>query len=97
MAVYEANSIKHATTVAGVVDEITLHNDYSSFEVINRGTDDLYFRSDGSDPVVGGDDCEIVPGGASVLILSPGRKRIRVKVVSVGATPYSIAGRPITG
>ena len=37
----------------------------TELRVVNLGTDPLYFRWDGQDPAIAGDDCLVCPGGSA--------------------------------
>jgi hypothetical protein len=92
MANYSANIAKHATLVAATVDMVTLAQDAQQVEVINRGTVDIYFRVDGTAPAVGGDDCEVLPAGASLIVPTPNSTTV-VELISSGTPPYSVVVR----
>ena len=92
MATYTANRAKHATLGAGTADTVTLAQDVQSVEVINRGTDAIYCRVDETAPTVGGDDCEVIPAGASLIIDTPSSTTV-IKLISTSATAYSVVAR----
>lgn len=100
MATYTVNTAKHATLTANVVDTVTTARTNSGelmvreqLEVTNRGATEIYFRIDGANPTVGGDDCFIVLPGGSLRVdrVTEGSASPVVKLVSSAATPYSIA------
>lgn len=87
MASYSAVNAKHATLAADTVDTVTLTGgDPEAVEILNRGTDPLYFTVNGPAPTVEGDDTIAVAGGQSVVW--PGGSSIRL--ISASATAYSV-------
>lgn len=48
------------STVANTVTTVIFNNWNSTVEVINRGTADMWFRTDKIDPTIAGDDCHFV-------------------------------------
>ena len=92
MANYSARLAKHATTGINVSDTITLIQDAMSVEVVNRSTNELYVRTDGAIPTVAGDDCEVLPSGASLLLPTPQSTTV-VSVISAAASNYSVVVR----
>lgn len=94
MATYTVNTAKHATLTANVVDTVTTSTPRfgQEIEVTNRGATEIYFRSDGATPTVGGDDCMVVlPGGAlKVDRVSDDHTPTTVKLISSAAVAYSV-------
>lgn len=87
--------IRHGTLVANVVTTVTLTaagDTVDNVEVVNRtGTAEIYFRVDGTDPTVAGNDCEMLPatvGGLEVGV--PGSFAGVVKLISTGGQAYSV-------
>lgn len=66
-----ATHISSGTTVATVVSTITFTNWYHNIEVVNRSTGDMWFRADGVDPTIAGDDCFFVAAQSSLDVLNP--------------------------
>lgn len=91
MAAITAQFTAHATLVASTVDTVTL-NDQPWVEVLNRGTDPIYFRLDGTNPTVAGNETHVATAGSSVVMKAPGRGALVVKLISAGATAYSVRG-----
>jgi hypothetical protein len=91
MANYNVGHAKHVTAAAGVADTLTFTTDPHSFEVINRGTGTLWFNKWGV-ATAEGDDCEVVPAGAS-LIVSSKEKATTLSVLVEGGGQYSVVTR----
>ena len=97
MASYTVARAKHATLTAATVETITFSVDVVSVEVVNRdGTAEIYFTIDGTTPVAGADDTEVVPAavGAAQKLGSPGSRWVTdtVKLISTGTPKYSVVG-----
>ena len=95
MASYTVTTSKHATLTANSTDTVTLGTASASVtprvEVLNRGSDPIYFTTDGTTPAVAGDNTRVVlPGGGLVVDLSPGAAST-VKLIAVSAVPYSVS------
>lgn len=83
---------KHGTLVAATVATVTLTPNAKFVEVVNRGSDDIYFRLDGTDPTVAGDDTYVVPGGGFTRVRNNDRDgSVSVKLISSGTPAYSVA------
>ena len=92
MASYSVARSKHATLAAATVDSVTLTANYSSVEVMNRGTaGDVYFTVDGSTPVSGADDTFVVVPGGSLAVASSSSSDV-VKLISSGTPAYTVTG-----
>ena len=55
-------------TADGTMKTHDFGNDFSAqgeLRVVNLGTDPLYFRWDGNDAAIAGDDCLVCPGGSA--------------------------------
>ncbi len=91
MANYNVSHAKHATAVAGTADTLTFTTDPRSFEVINRSGGTLWFNKWGT-ATVEGDNCEVVPPGAS-LVVSSNEKKTTVSVLVEGGGKYSVVAR----
>jgi hypothetical protein len=88
MASYSVQTAKHATTSASTVDTITFSSSGTGLRVRNRdSTDVLYFRFDGNDPTVAGDDSYFVGTGES---LSIDNRVSELRVISSGTCDYSV-------
>src|SRR5438105_7200776 len=100
MASYSAAVAVHKTTGVATVDTVTLTDNGSPIEVINRGTvDPLHGRAgltpanSVTDPTVGGDDTFVVPPGGVRTIKIPGASTgtdYVVKLIAASATAYSV-------
>ena len=91
MATHSAATAVHATLVATVVDTVTITSQSSELVIYNRSSlSDLYFRVDGTNPQIAGDDSHIVPINSNRRIGPPDPINIQVKLISVGTPPYSV-------
>jgi hypothetical protein len=78
---------KHATLTAATVDVVMFQQGTpTEIEVYNRGSADIYFRTDGTAPTVAGDDCYVVSAGQSLVIDGAAA----VQLISASATAYSV-------
>lgn len=92
MTSYTVSTAKHATLAAGVVDTVTLGQDFNNVEVANHGAAAIYFTTEGATPTVAGDNTyQVAPGGALVVQPASGGNTV-VKLISSGATAYSVTG-----
>lgn len=85
--------IKHGTLTANQVAEVTLNDAVGSIEVMVVGNPHpIYFRVDGTDPTVKGDNCEVIPAavGAALAVDTP--TQVRLKMISTGAVDYCVRG-----
>jgi hypothetical protein len=87
--------IRHGTLTAATVATVTLTTTGDSIEtveVLNRsGGAEIYFRTDGTAPTVGGDDCEVLPasiGGVEVSVAP--QESLTVKLISSAAEDYTV-------
>lgn len=73
---------------------MSLDEPYELVEVLNRnGAGEIYFRLDGTDPVIGGDDSQVVPaviGATEVggIVTQP----TTVLLISAAACDYTVSG-----
>jgi hypothetical protein len=63
--------VTSGTLVATTVADVTFATFYRWVKVTNRGTVDIFVRLDKVNPTVGGDDCDVVPAGTSVVFSNP--------------------------
>lgn len=86
--------IVHGTLTADEVTTVTLTDlEYDQLEVMNvDGAAAIYFRVDGEDPEVDGDDCEVVPATISVLRVPTPAVDNEVRLISSGTPKYSVRG-----
>ena len=84
--------IQHGTLVAATVATVTLDSDHSNVEILNRGTDEIFFTVDGAAPTVDGNDVEIVPGGSALQVAAPKKGATVVRLISTGTPKYSVRG-----
>lgn len=83
---------RHGTLTANVVTTVTVAKAVSTIEVVNvNGAGSIYFTVNGTNPTVGGDDCEIVAAGtgAAFLVDAPNNP-VSVKLISAEATEYTV-------
>lgn len=94
MATLNATRVAHGTLTANTVDVVTLTGGaQANVEVLNRSaTADIYFRTDGTVPTVGGTDCDIVPAGGAVKLSVPVATATVIKLISSAAAAYSTTG-----
>jgi hypothetical protein len=92
MATYNVTRAKHATLTASTVDQVNLAGYPEVIRVTNRGSSDIYYRFDGTDPTVAGDDCYLVRAGGSVVVGKRAASNASVELISAGAPDYSVEG-----
>lgn len=79
----------HATLTAATVDTVTMSGGAKKrAELVNQGTDAIYFRTDGTDPVTAADENEVLLGGERLSISLPESGEVRV--ISAGTPTYSV-------
>lgn len=85
--------IKHGTLVADTVATVSLTGSHSAIEIMNvNGAAAIYFRTDGEDPEVAGDDCEVIPAAmGAAMAVDPG-DTASVKMISAGTPMYCVRG-----
>lgn len=91
--------VRHLTLTANTVSTVTLTDNSSAVEIMNRnGLDEVFVSMDGSatpaNPTVAGNDFDIVPAaiGASLILRRPGTAAIVVKLISTLATTVTVRG-----
>lgn len=65
-----ANHILSGSTVGGTVSTITLPW-YTSIEIVNRSSGDMWARVDNVDPTIAGDDCHFVAPQGFIQVRNP--------------------------
>jgi hypothetical protein len=79
----------HATLVAATADTVTLSGGGGKGgEIVNHGTDAIYFRTDGVTAVAAADENEVVLGGERLSIELPSTGI--VSLISAGTPAYSV-------
>jgi hypothetical protein len=83
------------TTTPGTgasVATVDLGQDANEVRVVNRnGTAEIYFRVDGLDPIIGGDDTFVLPAQiGSLTVQTRGTSNVVVKLASTGAATFSV-------
>lgn len=84
--------IRHGALEADAVTTIDLATDFGKCEVLNRGDVDIFFRVDGTDPEVDGDNCEVVPAGQWAVVEVTTNGPTIVKLISSSTPSYSVRG-----
>lgn len=82
---------KHGTLTASTVATVALDGG-NNVEVVNRGTVDIFARTDGTNPTVGGaDDDYVIPAGGYLSIPDEdsSSSTTTVKLISSGTPGYS--------
>lgn len=90
-----AQSAKHVTTTANTAQTVTLNSDYQTVDVINvSGASAIYCRSDGVNPTVKGDDCDVVVAGvgAFTTLDAPGNNT-EVRIITPAVCDVAVVGR----
>lgn len=91
MATVTGVKVAHGTLVAATADTVTMSATSDAFEVINRGTTELYFNINrAAAATVGGADCYALPGGSSFTLQYPLRDTLKLSVISTGTPTYSV-------
>lgn len=83
---------KHGTLTASTVATVALDGG-NNVEVINRGTTDIFARTDGSAPTAGGaDDDYVIPAGGYLALPDEdaASSSTTVKLISSGTPSYSV-------
>lgn len=84
--------IVHGVLAANTVATVTLTSDHANVEVVNRGTDEIFFTVDGPAPTIDGADVEIVPGSSALQVAAPAKDATDVRMISAGAPKYTVRG-----
>lgn len=86
--------VRHGVLAPGTVTAIETNADRDSIEVLNRdGAAEIYFRVDGVNPAVGGDDCHVVAAtvGGGVEVSVPDRAgKTDVRLIAAAAVAFSL-------
>ena len=102
MAAGSAVNAYHGTLVAAAVDTVTLQRPYRAVQFVNRGSTDIFVRTDGGTPTVAGAESYVIPANTSVVLpmfvpiadnsdASP-RTTSVVELISSGTPAYSVQG-----
>lgn len=88
-----ATIIKSGTTTANTVATVTFATYYPKVEVVNRGSTELWLRTDGVNPTIGGDDCEVIPAASfKDTIINYTVTNTEVRLISSSAVAYTVEG-----
>jgi len=84
--------IQHATLVANTVTTLTFTTNGGRVEVLNAdGAADVYFRTDGTNPTVGGTNCHLVPAAVNSLeVADETTDNTNVRLISAGTPRVSV-------
>lgn len=94
MATLNVSRHAYGTLAAGVADTVNFTLDYPTFEVVNRGTSDIYVRADGTAPAVDTDGSDLVLAGTSAMFNNPlhnTRVPLTVKLISASICKYLVS------
>lgn len=86
----------NGTLVAGTPTTVTLDEPYSTITVLNRnGLGEIFFRVDGTAPVVGANDNFVVPAAITSVSVHATDEEIgtTIGLVSSAACTYSVTGQ----
>lgn len=91
-----AASPQHATLVASTVATMTFDEDFTEVEVTNvDGAAVVYFRFDGTNPVVAAAGTHVLPAAVGSVIRKPKTSGVTVvKFISAGTPKVSVRGIP---
>jgi len=88
------------STVANTVLPVIFNSWNSTVEIINRGTTDIWFRTDKIDPTIAGDDCHFVAANSWVDAIRNGQvpsepatgivSTTEVRLISSAIVPFTI-------
>lgn len=92
MANYTAAWAVHKTTAPAAVDEVTLTGNSARVEVINRGSDSIFFTLNNVPPTVAGDNTQVVPAGTALSVSALSGDTV-VRLISNSAVAYSVVLR----
>lgn len=89
-----ARQSKHGTLVAATKATVTLDVKWREVQVDNRGASgDIFFTTNGTDPVSNADDTFVVPPGKSLRVSNARVMQIcEVELISAGTPTYSVTG-----
>lgn len=85
---------KHGTLSASTVATVALDGGFEAVELVNHGSDAIYFSLDGTTPTVQGDDFFVAAAGGWVVEPDSDRAgAVSVKLISAGTPSYSLAAK----
>lgn len=89
-----AGSPQHVTLVASTVSTVTFDEDFGMVEVTNvDGAAPVYFRMDGTAPVIAATGTHVLPAAIGSLEVAPKTTGVTVvKLISSGTPKVSIRG-----
>jgi len=94
MAAVAGARIATATLVASTADTVTLsEKGRRGLEIVNHGTDAIYFRTDGTAAVEAADENGVVLGGER-LYVGGGGDDATLSVISAGTPTYTVSVLP---
>ncbi len=85
--------IKHGTLVANQVTHVDLPANSGTVEImILANAAAIFFRCDGVDPAVDGDDCEVIPAGVGAALAVDLPDPFDIRLISEGTPKYTVKG-----
>jgi hypothetical protein len=91
MAIHNVVSSAHKQLASNVVDTVNMSGFCGTIRVYNRDTTlDIYYRIDGVNPTVAGDECDVLPPGNDVLIGMGDPTAPTIKLICSGNATYSV-------
>jgi hypothetical protein len=84
--------VRHGVVAPESVETVSVPVDADTIEVLNRGSEDIYFTIDKSTPTVNGNNCEIVTAGTALEVTRKAAGNAVVKLVATGECAYSVRG-----
>jgi hypothetical protein len=85
--------IKHVTLVAATPQTVTLDSVYiKQVEILNRGSVEVFARTDGTNPAVDGEDSVCIPAASFVVLDVDSNSAASVRLISSGTPKVSVRG-----
>ena len=85
--------IKHVTLVAATPQTVTLDNVYvRKIEILNRGSVEVFARTDGVNPAVDGEDSVCIPANSAIELDHSGGVAAEARLISSGTPKVSVRG-----
>lgn len=86
-------NVQHATLVANTVTSLTFSTNGAKVEVLNAdGAADVYFRTDGVNPTVGGTNCHrLTANVSSYEVADESTGNTNVRLISAGTPQVSVS------
>lgn len=85
--------IQSGTTTANTVSTVTFSTYYPHVEIVNRGASELWFRVDGTDPTIAGDECDVIPAYSyKDTINNKNLSNTVISLLSTSAVSFTVLG-----